>query len=140
MLKLYSKGCEHVLRIVSKIPQGEYGQTFLAKKLCHKSRVPEYSARKELQLLVQKKILKAVPGPGGGYQFTTHPEKMPLLDIVNAIDGKGSFKRCLMGLPNCSSKNPCPLHDTWKDLKGKLLREFENKTLFDLMSKTASKK
>ena len=140
MIKLYSKGCEHILRIISKIPQDEYGQTFLAKNLCRKSRVPEYSARKGLQLLVQQKILKAIPGPGGGYKFTIHPEKTPLLDIVNAIDGKGSLKRCIMGLPDCNSKNPCPMHGIWKDLKGKLLREFKNKPLFDLMSKTASKK
>jgi Rrf2 family protein len=140
MVKLYSKGCEHILRIISKIPQDECGQTFLAKNLCRKSRVPKYSARKGLQLLVQQKILKALPGPGGGYKFVIHPTKTPLLDVIEAVDGKDSFKRCIMGLQDCNSKNPCPIHDTWKDLKGKLLGEFENKTLFELMSKTASKK
>ena len=96
MIKLYSKGCEHILQIISRIPQDECDQTFLAKNLCRKSKVPEHSARKGLQLLVQKKILEAVPGPGGGYKFAAHPKKISLLDVVNAIDGEDSLKRCVM--------------------------------------------
>ncbi len=140
MIRLYSKGCEHVLRIMGKIPQDDYGQIFLAKNLCRKSRVPEYSARKGLQLLVQKKILEAIPGPGGGYKFAAHPKKTSLFHIVNAIDGRDSFKRCVMGLQTCNSTAPCPIHDTWKNLRGKLLREFKNKSLFDLMKLTSGKK
>lgn len=107
---------------------------FLAKDICRKSKVPEYSARKGLQLLVQKKVLEAVPGPGGGYKFALHPKQVPLLDVIEAVDGKDSLKRCIMGLPGCGSQKPCPLHGTWKDLKKKLLREFKHKTLFNLMS------
>lgn len=140
MIKLYSKGCEHILRIISQIPQEKYAQTFLAKTLCRKSRVPEYSARKGLQLLAQKKVLEAVPGPGGGYKFVIHPKKTTLLDVINIVDGKDSLKRCVMGLPECSSKDPCPIHNSWKDLKESLLREFKRKTLFDLMIIRSGKK
>src|SRR3989338_10675786 len=138
MIKLYSKGCEHILRIISKIPQDEYGRIFLAKNLCHKSRVPEHSARKELQLLVQKRVLEAVSGPGGGYKFAIHPKKTTLLDVINIVDGKDSLKRCVMGLTECNSKAPCPIHNSWKDLKEDLLREFKKKTLFDLMSASSN--
>ena len=139
MIRLYSKGCEHILQIISQIPREKFNQTFLAKHLCRKSKVPEYSARKGLQLLVQKRVLEAIPGPGGGYKFAVHPKKIPLLDVIEAVDGKDSLKRCIMGLPQCGNKNPCPMHNTWKDLKERLLKEFGNKTLFDLMSrKTAN--
>ena len=140
MIRLYSKGCEHILRIISKIPQDGCSQTFLAKNLCRKSRVPEYSARKGLQLLVQKKVLEAVSGPGGGYKFAIHPKKTTLLDVISIVDGKDSLKRCVMGLTECNSKAPCPIHNSWKDLKENLLREFKKKTLFDLMSIRANKK
>ena len=140
MIKLYSKGCEHILRIISHVSREEYDRSFLAKTLCLKSKVPEYSARKGLQLLVQRKILEAIPGPGGGYKFAVHPKKIPLLDVIEAVDGKDSLKRCIMGLPQCGSKDPCPMHNAWKYLKGKLLREFKNKTLFDLMHAASNKK
>ena len=140
MIKLYSKGCEHILRIISQVPREECDRSFLAKNLCCRSKVPEYSARKGLQLLVQKKVLEAIPGPGGGYRFAVPPKKIPLLDVITAIDGKDPLKRCIMGLPDCGSKNPCPMHNTWRDLKEKLLREFKNKTLFDLMSAPSNKR
>lgn len=135
MIKLYSKSCEYILRIVSQIPQEKYDQTFLARNLCRESRVPEYSARKGLQLLVQQKVLEAIPGPGGGYKFAIHPIKIPLLDIVDILDGRESLKRCIMGLPNCNSNNPCPMHNVWKGLREKVIREFRNKSLFDLMKR-----
>lgn len=134
MIRLYSKGCEHILQIISQIPKEKFNQTFLAKHLCLKSKVPEYSARKGLQLLVQKRVLEGVPGPGGGYRFAIHPKKISLLDVISAVDGKDSLKRCVMGLPECNSKAPCPIHNSWKDLKERLLKEFKKKTLFDLMS------
>ena len=140
MIRLYSKGCEHILQIISRIPREKFSQTFLAKHLCRKSKVPEYSARKGLQLLVQKRVLEAVPGPGGGYKFAVHPKKTTLLDVINIVDGKDSLKRCVMGLTECNSKAPCPIHNSWKDLKEDLLREFKKKTLFDLMSTASNKK
>ena len=139
MIKLYSKGCEHVLRIMSQVPKDECDRSFLAKKLCRKSNVPEYSARKGLQLLVQQGVLEAIPGPGGGYKFAIHPQKICLLDIIDAVDGKDPLKRCIMGLQNCNDKHPCPMHDTWKVLKSKLLSEFKNKTIFDLMCMASNK-
>jgi Rrf2 family protein len=133
MIKIYSKSCEHLLRIFSQIPQKTSDQAFLAKTICRKAKVSESSARKGLQLLVSKGILKAVSGPGGGYQFFVHPKKIPLLDVIEALDGKESYLKCVMGMPQCDQNNPCPMHDTWKDLRQRLSKEFKTTSVFDLM-------
>lgn len=135
MIKIYSKNCEHILRIMSQIPQKMHTQIFLAKNLCRKAKVSEHSARKGLQLLVQRGVLKAVSGPGGGYEFKMHPQKVSLLAVVEAFDGKETFRRCVMGLSSCNSQSPCPMHDVWRDSREKLLEELRNKSLFDLMKK-----
>ncbi len=139
MVKIFSKSCEHILRIMSQIPQLKYDQVFLAKDICRESKVPEHSARKGLQLLVQQEILKAVPGPGGGYEFKIHPQQVPLLRILELLDGKESFKCCILGLPDCNNKSPCSMHGVWKDLREKVIKEFKNKSLFDLMKKDENK-
>ncbi len=135
MIKMYSKNCEHMLRIFSQISQDNYAQVFLAKEICRKAKVPEFSARKGLQLLVQHKILKAVSGPGGGYQLIKHPKKIQLLDIIEVIDGKELNLHCVMGFPQCNGQQPCPMHDVWKDIKGRLLCELEKKSLFNVMKR-----
>lgn len=106
---------------------------FLAKDLCRKARVSESSARKSLQTLVQNKILKADPGPGGGYKFVQHPRNVSLVSIVYILDGETAFRRCIMGLNQCSDKQPCPMHGAWKHLRAELINGLAEKTLFDLM-------
>ncbi len=133
MIKIYSKSCEHVLRIISQVSKKTCEQVFLAKDICRKARVPESSARKGLQLLVSQGVLKAVPGPGGGYQFSIHPKKIPLLDVIEALDGKDSYLKCVMGMPQCNHQNPCPMHETWQDLRQRMIIDFKIKSLFDLM-------
>lgn len=124
--------------MVSQISREAYGHVFLAKDICLKAKVPEYSTRKGLQLLVQHEILNAIPGPGGGYVFKAHPRKISLLTIVEIIDGEEAYQRCVMGLPSCNSTNPCAMHTSWMDLRKRLVKELKNKTLFDLMKKKKS--
>ncbi len=138
MIKIYSKSCEHVFRMVSRLSQATCDEVFLAKDICRKSRVPEHSARKGLQLLVQRGILKAVTGPGGGYKFKIHPREVPLLRVVETLDGDEAYQKCVMGLHRCSSKSPCAMHVAWMDLRERLFKELRNKALFDLMKKKKS--
>ncbi len=140
MFKIYSKGCEHVLSALSTIPIKEYENNFLAQELCKKAGVSETSTRKGLQLLVHAGILDAVPGPGGGYKFTSHPDNISLLEIIQSVDGQDVFERCIMGLPNCNHHAPCPVHDTWKKVKSELIRELQQKSLGKIMQTAQRRK
>ncbi len=133
MFKIYSKSCEYALRILTQIPQDRIGEKILAVDLCRKAKVPVSSSRKVLQLLVENKYLEAIPGPGGGYRLLKKPNELTLLALVKAIDGQNVFDKCIMGLPHCGSKNPCPIHSLWQRVKGDMINEMSNKTLSDLM-------
>lgn len=133
MLKIYSKGCEHVLSALSFIPVEKYAANFLAQDLCEKAQVSETSTRKSLQILVREGILNAIPGPGGGYKFAIHPDDISLFRIIQSIDGPDAFDQCVMGLPECGSKSPCPLHETWQHVKEELLKEMTQQSLGEIM-------
>lgn len=133
MLRIYSKGCEHVLRALTRIPLDQCDQQFLARDICRQAQVPETPTRKSLQALVKAGLLAAATGPGGGYRFAVHPSKISLLRIITAVDGETVFDHCLMGLPECSHSQPCPIHESWTKLKGQMIRELERKTIGQLM-------
>ncbi len=133
MFKIYSKGCEYALRALTQIPSDNIDSPFIAKELCKKAKVPEASTRKVFQKLAREGFLSAVPGPGGGYKLVKSPDKISLLGIVVAVDGQDVFDKCIMGLPNCSNKKPCPVHNTWQKLKKVMMKEMEEKTLLKLM-------
>ncbi|MDA9101408.1 Rrf2 family transcriptional regulator, partial [Omnitrophica bacterium] len=107
MFKLYSKGCQYTLHALSRIPVKEPGQKLTARTLCKVAGIPESFTRKMLQSLSQSGFLKAVPGPGGGYVLAKDPKKVSILDIIQAVDGKDAFDRCVMGLPACGDFQPC---------------------------------
>lgn len=134
MFKIYSKGCEYALRILTQIPKDRLGQKFLASQLSRKAKVPLHSARKILQLLVEREYLEAVSGPGGGYQFKKSPEEISLLEIIQLIDGADAFDRCAMGLTQCDSANPCPIHSLWQKVKLEMVTAMKNQKLSELMS------
>jgi Rrf2 family protein len=134
MLKLYSKGCEYALRLLSQIPKDNLDEKFLATDLCKKAGVPVHSARKVLQLLTMKGFLEAAPGPGGGYKLKKSAEKINLLDILTSIDGKDLFEHCVMGLAQCTERNPCPVHNLWKPVKKDIKEELRKKTLLQFIS------
>jgi DNA-binding IscR family transcriptional regulator len=40
-----------------------------------------------------------------------------LFHIVEAIDGVDFTRSCVLGFPECSSKNPCAAHEKWAGLR-----------------------
>lgn len=140
MFKIYSKACEYALRILTQIPKERIGEKILAVELCRKAKVPIASSRKVLQLLVEQKYLEAVSGPGGGYRLLKSPNEMTLLSIIRAIDGEDAFDHCIMGLPQCSSEKPCPIHHLWQKIKIDMKKEMNEKTLSQLMDTIKERK
>lgn len=133
MLRLYSKACEHAIRMLAVLPADQPQEVFSPGKIARKAKVAESYARKGLQGLSQSGILSAVTGPGGGYRLSRDPRRIRLLEIVEAIEGKDCFQSCVLGLPSCGGKAQCPLHDSWAPLKEKIVATLNKVTLWDLI-------
>ncbi len=83
-------------------------QTESADHLAEKTRVPRSYLHKVLQDLVRAKLLRSQPGPGGGYALARSPEKITILDVVNAVAPLERIRHCPLGLS--SHTRLCPLH------------------------------
>ena len=51
------------------------------------------------------------------------------MDLVTAIDGPALFTECVLGLPGCGERKPCPLHEAWGAEREHLKALFESATL-----------
>ncbi|GMV91703.1 MAG: hypothetical protein AMXMBFR82_14810 [Candidatus Hydrogenedentota bacterium] len=139
MFTLYSKGCEYTFRALVHAATGDGNGRFQAKDVCQKAGIPEPYTRKVFQALVQGGLLKAVRGPGGGYVLAEDPSEISLLRVIRAVDGEDTFDACVMGLPQCDGKHPCPLHEVWSGAKERLLERLEKNTLQDLLDAATAK-
>ena len=92
----------------------------------------EHTVGKILQILVKENIIKSVKGPYGGFYISKEEQKQPIINIVEAIDGKQIFKSCGLGLSKCSSSHPCPIHDDYKEAMDIIEKLFRKKKILEL--------
>ena len=81
----------HCCSILAALPQGV---ALSAQKLAEYFDLPEHYLAKHLQQLSNANILNTRKGPGGGYQLAKSPDKIQVLEIVQAVDGKEPSFRC----------------------------------------------
>ena len=78
------KTAEYALRAVvglaTNVDQREAADTLAAR-----TKVPRRYLNKVLQDLVQAGLVTSQSGPGGGYALAVPPEKVTILDVVNAV-------------------------------------------------------
>jgi Rrf2 family protein len=91
---------------------------------------------KILQQLVSQNLLVSLRGPSGGVRLAKPPSEIVLNDIVLAIDGRKVFDSCVLGLPGCGERAPCPMHDAWGDTRSKFCKMLEETSLSDLARRT----
>ena len=92
----------------------------------------EHTVGKILQILVKENIIKSVKGPYGGFYISKEEQKQPIINIIEAIDGKQIFKSCGLGLSKCSSSHPCPIHDDYKEAMDIVEKLFRQKKILEL--------
>ncbi len=92
----------------------------------------EHTVGKILQTLVKQRVINSTKGPSGGFYISKEQRKLPLIHIVEAIDGKQVFKECGLALSKCSSTHPCPLHNDYKKGRDIIEKLFYSKKILDL--------
>jgi Rrf2 family protein len=92
----------------------------------------EHTVGKLLQVLVKHSVINSTKGPSGGFYISASQKRQPIINIVEAIDGKELFKECGLGLSKCSSRHPCPIHNDYKSVRDLFEKLCHEKTIADL--------
>ncbi len=129
---LYSRSAEYAIRAfvhLAQVPDGKYA---MVKQIAAEEEIPAHFLAKILQQLARKGLLRSSKGPTGGFSLRVSSDEIRLLDIVEALDGLSEFEKCASGLAECSDDMPCPLHDSWKALRSRIMDYLGRNTIADL--------
>lgn len=108
---MFSKACKYGIRAVFYLAVNSSEDAKLgAKEVAEALDVPKPYLAKILQQLSRHNLISSSKGIGGGFYLSQADREISLLDIIECIDGEEMFSACILGLPVCSSENPCPLH------------------------------
>ena len=91
--------------------------------------VPIPFLAKLLQELARKGVISSSKGPKGGFYLTEENRGQKLLVIIDKIDGLSKLEECVLGLSNCSSEKPCPVHKMVQPLRKTFLNELSNNSI-----------
>jgi len=134
---MLSNSCRYGIRAVIYLAsqQQEAGKTGI-RKISEDLGLPSPFLAKILMQLAKQKILASIKGPHGGFSLLRSPEKISVLDIINAIDGSDVFTNCIMHNGSCekigTEKKFCPMHEDYEKTRKEMIRLFSEKTIYDL--------
>lgn len=124
---------------------GEYavlGVTFLVRKgadravmmdeLCEAESIPKSFLAKIFQTLSRAGLVRSQRGVRGGFRLTRDPETITVLEILEAIEGKLAFQRCLEDPVECHKHETCTLCDVFTEAQHRVKEVFQNTTIADL--------
>ena len=78
-------------------------------------------------------------GMGGGVSLARSPEKISLLQVVEAVDGPIVLNHCLLRPGACDHESHCAAHDVWSEIQSRLVTELGSVSMKDLAERQALK-
>lgn len=100
-----------------------------ATEIAEAIKLPSPFLSKLLQNLSREHIISSSKGPRGGFFLKPEAKNLPLVEVVKTIDGVDRLEECVLGLKQCSSEKPCPVHFAVQPFKNKFLQELEENTI-----------
>lgn len=82
--------------------------------------------------LAEAGMVQALKGKNGGYRLVEPLDKVRTGQVIEVVEGWGEYNQCILGFQECSSRNPCPIHNYWAPIKSQIVDMFHNLTLKDL--------
>ena len=137
---IYSRSAEYAIRAfvhLARVPEGKFA---MVKNISTEEDIPGHFLAKILQQLARKGLLRSSKGPTGGFALRVDAEEIRLLDIVDALDGLAPYQQCAAGLSECTDVMPCPIHDSWVNLRSRIMEYLGRNTIADLAKALELKK
>ncbi len=137
---LYSRPCEYAIRATTYLARQRDGELVPVSEIARAERITLPFLSRILYDLARNGLLESRKGPGGGFRLARPARQIKLRDIVDAVDGLAGLERCATGLSVCSDEIPCPLHDSWKDLRRRIKAQLERVSLAQMARAVERKK
>lgn len=131
---MFSKACEYGIKAI----------IFIATESLQDNRVkmgdiikkvdsPEAFTAKILSTLVKAGIVESLKGPNGGFLIShSRMKNIMLSEVVYILDGDSIYNGCGLGLDECSSTQPCPLHDHFAEIRNQLKKMLKTTSVYEL--------
>ena len=131
-MRILSDACEYALRAVIWLAQRP-GQAQKVREIAEGTRSAPGYLVKVLQGLAKAGILSAQRGSQGGFTLERDPERLTVLQVINAIDPIERIRTCPLGLES-HGECLCPMHRQIDDALALIEASFGASTIAQLIN------
>lgn len=130
---MFNKETEYALRGLVYIQmQNNLGHRPGIAEIAREIEAPAFYTAKIMQRMVRYGFIASLKGKGGGFYFPDEKDKLPLFNVITAIQGDRLFTGCAFGLKQCNEQNPCPMHERYAPIREATYRLVSEETVQSL--------
>jgi Rrf2 family nitric oxide-sensitive transcriptional repressor len=131
-MSMFSQTAEYALRAVVWLA-AHHGEPQTTLQIAATTKVPPGYLSKVLQALGRANLVNSRRGLYGGFTLTRPPEKISVLEVLNAVDPIRRIESCPLELKS-HSKDLCALHRRLDDAIAHIEKAFSESTIADLLA------
>jgi Rrf2 family protein len=130
---VFSASTTHALRALAWLAAHAGEDAILGRDLARKLQIPPDYLSKVLATLARSGVLTASRGVKGGYRLARAPERIRLVEVVAAFEGKRARTGCLLRPDRpCRDSAACSAHASWGGVNEAYRAFLEGTTVADI--------
>ena len=138
-MKLLTKDADYAIRALMYLAKNK-GRFVSSKEIAQAERIPLYYVRRILQKLVQSKVIRSKEGVGGGLEILRNPYEIYLADMIRLFRGDIRISECMFRKKICPNRAGCVVRKRIQGIEKKIIEEFEQISIGNLLDDIGGKK
>ena len=124
---------EYAVRCVLYLAAQKQGMVCNRKEIAKTMDIPGQFLGKIAQQLAHAGLIEVVQGSKGGLRLVIAPDKISLLDVVEAVIGEIFLNDCILRQDSCNRLNTCAAHFVWEKARNQLRATLSEATFASLL-------
>lgn len=131
---------EYAVRTMIHLSALPFGTVVQISDIAREWSIPDTFLRKITGQLADAELIATQRGSSGGIRLAQSPEKLTVLDVIEAVEGKIFLNKCLICGNVCPRDEWCQVHVLWSEAQRKLKEILTSRTLAHLAAESLERK
>jgi len=124
---------EYAVRCIMCLARNGKGTVVSRHEVSAYGHIPSHFLAKIAQQLSRAGIIEILQGARGGYRLAVSPEKLSLLDVIEAIIGEIFLNDCVIRPESCHASSSCAVNNVWMQARNQLRQTLAQVTFSKLL-------
>jgi Rrf2 family protein len=124
---------EYTIRALIYLASHPHGSVHRVADVAKNGEIPEKYFRKILAVMMRAGFVQSLRGVNGGIRLAVPADKIDMLSVFEATEGKMLLNSCLLDPGICHRSSWCAMHLLWLEIQLQMKASLRSKTLADLV-------